>query len=33
MQNDECRMIIIYVDGEQILAPVDCIYVPYFERE
>ncbi len=26
-------MIIIYVDGEQILAPADCIYVPYFEKE
>ena len=27
------EMIIIYVDGGQVLAPADCIYVPYFERE
>lgn len=25
--------IIIYVDGIQILAPADCIYVPFFARE
>ncbi|CAK0744673.1 hypothetical protein CCP3SC15_1310003 [Gammaproteobacteria bacterium] len=26
-------MIIIYVDGEQVLAPIECIYVPSFEFE
>jgi hypothetical protein len=26
-------LIVIYVNGEQVLAPVDCIYVPYFARE
>jgi hypothetical protein len=25
--------IIIYVDGVQVLAPIDCIYIPYFARE
>jgi len=27
------EIIIIYVDGEQVLAPADCIYIPYFARE
>jgi hypothetical protein len=26
-------MIIIYVDGIQVLAPIECIYVPWFEQE
>jgi len=25
--------IVIYVDGVQVLAPADCIYVPPFEKE
>jgi hypothetical protein len=28
--NDE--MIVIYVDGTQVLAPADCIYIPFFAR-
>lgn len=31
-REDELK-IIIYVNGEQVLAPADCIYVPYFARE
>ena len=27
------EMVIIYVDGEQVLAPVESIYVPKFEEE
>ncbi len=27
------EMILIYVDGEEILAPVESIYIPYFARE
>lgn len=27
------EVIIIYVNGEQVLMPADCIYVPYFARE
>ena len=26
-------MIIIYVDGLQVLAPADCIYIPFFAQE
>jgi hypothetical protein len=25
--------IIIYVDGEQVPAPLECLYTPYFENE
>jgi hypothetical protein len=31
-QNGEGE-IIIYVDGVQVLAPADCIYIPPFEKE
>ena len=27
------EMIVIYVDGEEILMPVDSIYIPCFARE
>ena len=26
-------MIIIYVDGLQVLAPAECIYIPYFAQD
>lgn len=26
-------MIIIYVDGMQVLAPLECLYVPTFEKD
>ena len=29
MKND---VIVIYVDGIEILAPADCIYIPFFAR-
>jgi len=27
------EIIVIYVDGDQVQAPADCICVSYFERE
>lgn len=27
------KLIIIYVDGTQVLAPADCIYIPFFARD
>jgi hypothetical protein len=26
------ELIIIYVDGIEVLAPADCIYIPFFAR-
>jgi hypothetical protein len=31
--DEETDMIVIYVDGEEILMPADSIYIPYFARE
>jgi len=27
------EVIVIYVDGTQVLAPADCIYIPFFARD
>jgi hypothetical protein len=29
---DDEKVIVIYVDGIQVLAPASCIYIPYFAR-